>query len=86
MAIRKSEAKADGISYEVIEECGTVAKRKGGYELKLRFMAWNGKEAKYDLRPWKVDDEGNETCGKGIGLSGEELEALGKMIAEMGKE
>jgi len=39
MAIRKSEVKTDGISYEVIEECGVVAKRKGGYELKLRFMA-----------------------------------------------
>lgn len=86
MPIRKAEAKADKISYEVIEECGTVAKRKGDYELKLRYMSWNGKDPKYDLRPWKIDEEGNEICGKGIGISGEELEALGALIAELGKE
>lgn len=86
MAIRKSEKKADSISYEVIEECGTVATRKGGYELKLRYMAWNGKEPRYDLRPWKVNEDGEEICGKGIGLSGDELEQLGILIAELGKE
>jgi len=83
MAIKKSESKAKEINYEVIEECGTVAERNGGYELKLRYISWNGKDPRYDLRPWKVDDEGKETCNKGITLTGEELEALGELIKGM---
>ena len=81
MTIKKSSTKAnDSINYTVIEECGTVAERKGGYELKLRYMQWNDRDPVYDLRPWKVNDQGEEVCGKGITLSGEEVEALGKLI------
>lgn len=83
MAIKKSGSKSNEINYEVIEECGTVAERSGGYELKLRYISWNGKDPRYDLRPWKVDDEGKETCSKGITLTGEELEALGELIKGM---
>lgn len=83
MAIKKSGSKSDEINYEVIEECGTVAERNGGYELKLRYMSWNGKEPRYDLRSWKVNDEGKEVCSKGIALTGEELEALGNLIKGM---
>ena len=84
MAIRKNNAvKKDDINYEVIENCGVVANRKGGYALELRYMSWNGRDPVYDLRPWKVDDTGNEICGKGITLSGEELESLGNLIASM---
>lgn len=84
--IKKNTAKADAINYKVLEECGTVAARKGGYELKLRYISWNGRDPVYDLRPWKVDDAGNETCAKGITVSGEELEALGNLIAGMMEE
>ena len=84
MAIKKTSTK-NKIKYEVLEECGTISKR-GDYDLKLRWLAWNGKEPKYDLRPWKIDEDGDEVCGKGITLSGEELEDLGKLIAEMMEE
>lgn len=83
MTIKKSNNKAnDSINYTVLEECGTISKRKGDYELKLRHMQWNDRDPVYDLRPWKVDDEGNEICGKGITLSGEELESLLKILSE----
>ena len=87
MAINKTtKAKANEITYKVLEECGTVATRKGGYELKLRFMSWNDKDPVYDFRPWKVNDTGEEICGKGITLSGEELESLGNLIAKMASD
>ena len=85
MAIRKGNQKSK-ITYEVIEECGTVATLKNGDELKLRFMSWNGRDPKYDLRPWGVDDSGEEVCLKGIGLTGEQLEALGELINKMTEE
>ena len=83
MAIKKSTSKGNAIKYTVLEECGTVANRKGDYSLKLRYMQWNDRDPVYDLRPWKIDDTGSEICGKGISLSGEELESLGNLIAEM---
>lgn len=83
MAIKKNGKANEEIKYEVLEECGLVAKRSGDYELKLRYISWNGKDPKYDIRPWKVNDEGEEICGKGITLSGEELETLGNLIKGM---
>ena len=83
MTINKNgNSKKSDINYKVLEECGTVAERKGGYELKLRYMQWNDRDPVYDLRPWKVNDDGEEICGKGITLTGEELEALVNLVSE----
>ena len=85
MAIKKV-SKTDEINYEVLEECGELTPRAKGDTVKLRYLSWNGRDPKYDLRLWSVDDDGNEKCGKGIGLTGEELEELyetiGKLIEE----
>ena len=87
MAIKKSGAKANNeIKYEVLENCGVIAERSGDYKLELRYVSWNGKEPRYDIRPWKVNDEGEEICGKGITLTGEELESLGEIIAKLSAE
>lgn len=68
--------KNDDFSYEVIEDIATLGKRGRNYELKLRYVSFNGNEPRYDIRPWGVDDDGNEKMLKGISLSGEELQAL----------
>lgn len=85
MAIHKTTAKANGneIKMEVIEKCGVLGKRGSSGTLELRYVAWNGREPKYDIRLWKEDEEGNETGLKGVTLSGEELETLGNLLAEM---
>lgn len=78
--------KNDEVKYEVLEECGTISER-GDYKLKLRYMKWNDGPEKYDLRPWTVDEEtGQEKCGKGITMSGEELVELGNLIKKMEEE
>ena len=62
-------------TYKVLEECGTISTNARGWSMKLRYISWNGKDPKYDLRSWKNDESG-EKCGKGITLTGEEMEAL----------
>ena len=87
MAINKSgkgNGNGNGVTYETIERY-VIAERSGGYKLELRFMSWNGNEPKYDLRTWKEDEDG-EKCGKGIGLTGEELIALKDMIVKLDAE
>lgn len=86
MAIKKSTTKADDIKYEVLEECGELTARPKGEAVKLRYLSWNGRDPKYDLRVWSTDDDGNEKCGKGIGLTGEELEELYAVIGNLIKE
>lgn len=84
-----NKAKANDITYTVLEECGTIDTKsytKKGEDvtenLKLRYLAWNNGEPRYDLRWWIENAEG-EKCGKGVGLTGEALIALGKLITEL---
>lgn len=83
MAIRKSVKAESQINCEVIERCGVISERNGGYTLELRYVSWNGGDPRYEIRPWKTKDDGTEVCGKGITLSGEELEALGELIVKL---
>ena len=88
MAFYKGTAKTkkeDDFKYEVVEECGTLGQRNGGYELKLRLIKWNGNDPKYDLRCWKETDEGEKML-KGQTMSGEELEALYGILKGMAEE
>ena len=82
--IKKSNTKpkTNEPTYEVLEECGTLSSNARGWELKLRYISWNGNEPKYDLRSWKEDENG-EKCSKGITLTGEELEALLNILNKM---
>lgn len=90
MAIVKTnntkETRNDDFNYEVIQDIADLGKRGKNYTLKLRYVSFNGKDPKYDIRPWGVDDEGNEKMLKGISLSGEELEALAIALDELRKE
>ena len=81
MTFHKNDTKAD-LKYEVKEEVAALKPRNNGDVVRLRYLSWNGRDPKYDLRIWKVDDDGNEVAGKGIGLSGEELEELAKLLNE----
>lgn len=83
MAIKKTAKTKDEIKCEVLEKCGVVSERSGGYSLELRYVKWNGGDEKYDIRMWHTKDDGTEVCGKGITLSGEELESLYEIIKGM---
>lgn len=86
MAFKKSgKTNANEISYKVLEECGSLGTNANDWELKLRYISWNEKEPKYDLRSWKEDETG-EKCSKGITLTGEELESLYNVLHKMASE
>lgn len=85
MAIRKSSTNKtkDEINCNVIEKCGIISEGSNGWTTELRFVEWNGGEGKYDIRSWKENEDGTEKCGKGITLTGEQLEKLGEIIASL---
>ena len=85
MAFKNTNTRNDKFTYEVMEECGTVA-TNGDWKMKLRLMKWNGGPEKYDLRYWKIDDTGNEICKKGITFTTEEIEGLQKLLNKINNE
>ena len=68
------------IKMDIIEDYGVISE-KNGYELRLRKISWNNRDAKFDIRPWKDDK-----CGKGITLSDEELKGLLDKLKELDKK
>lgn len=88
MAFRKANTTGnnnESPKFTVIEECGTVYSNNG-WDLKLRFGSWSGGKEKYDLRYWKVGEDGEEKCRKGMTFTGEELEALQRLLDKMSSE
>jgi len=70
------------VGLTVIEECGVIGTRKNGKEtLRLDYGTWGNNPAKYEIRIW-----GEKGAGKGIGLTGEELIALGELIKALQEE
>ena len=66
-------------SYEVVKKIGKISDR-GKDTLELRLISYGGREAKYDIRTWYTDDNGNEKMGKGITLNDEEAAVLKEML------
>ena len=81
MALQLSGRKAkkdDNFKYEVIEKCGVIGDRGNGYNAELRYVKFGDKDPRYDVRCWKVDEDGEERMTKGFSMSGEELLELAK--------
>ena len=73
-------------NYKVIKDFGALGKETEGKSVKrLRLVSWNGKAPKFDIRPWKTTEDG-EQCSKGITLSSEEIEHLYKLLQKIDSE
>lgn len=73
------------LKYEVLEKFGTLDS-DSKMPKELRLISWNGKDPKYDIRGWGIDEDGNETMTKGITLDAEELQSLFDILTEMNDE
>jgi len=89
MAIKMSAAPAarsEAPEFVTKETVGVISTDKKGRKLELRYGSWNGNVDKYDLRKWYVDEDGEEKCAKGVGLTGEELVKLLEILKEYAAE
>lgn len=78
---REARRLAD-ISYVIEKEVKVLSEGKETssgtkWRKELNLVSWNGGKAKYDIRDWEVDSEGNHVkCGKGITLTEDEYKLL----------
>ena len=71
---------ADDFSFEIVQNVGTVAEGKGGWNLELNLVSWGGRPAKYDLRSWAP---GHQKMGKGSTFTADELKALKELLSTL---
>lgn len=89
MAVKFSGKKAkanDDFKYEVVEKCGVFGDRDNGYKAELRYVKFGDKDPRYDIRCWKIDENGEERMTKGFSMTGEELISLGNLINKLQSE
>lgn len=81
-----SMTKSKEITYDIIQELGTVWESEDGTNKKeLNLVSWNGGEAKLELRTWRYDKEGNRiSCGKIYGMTLEEFEKCVELAEKSG--
>lgn len=68
------------LKFEILEEFGTLATSKSGWELQLNFVQWGSNQPKFDLRTWSPD---HKKMGKGITLTHDELVNLAQVIEQV---
>jgi hypothetical protein len=85
MAFNKNTDETKKLEYEVIADYGKIGEGQKGYEIRLREVRFGGSSIKYDIRAWKIDEDG-EHVGKGVRFTGEELERLCEMLNKIRDE
>lgn len=65
-------------SYQIVKQIGVLSKTESsGWQKELNYVAYNGREPKYDIREWSP---GRERMTKGITLNNEEVKNLLELL------
>lgn len=85
----KTTSKKEEPKYIVEQDFGILSTRSSRgitYERRLRLVNWNDRGAKFDIREWWHDEDGNECCGKGITMTSDEVYALYNILDNIKEE
>jgi hypothetical protein len=73
----KEKEKDREITFEVEQHVGVIGTSPTGWKKELNMVAWNGTQAKYDLREW---DEDHTHMSRGITMNKEEIKSLTEIL------
>lgn len=65
------------IKYDIVKTIGVLSEGSKGWTKELNLISWNDREPKYDIREWAPE---HEKMGKGVTLSGEEMDKLKELF------
>lgn len=77
----------DKFKMRIIDNFDHIISEKGNTYTSLRKIVWGNKDddsAKYDLRKYYTDAEGNEKIGKGVSFDDEGADELTRVLIEAG--
>lgn len=76
--------KESEISYKVIDRYGSFGPVDNrGMQMEVRTVSWNNRPAKWDIRSWGKDDDGNEIMGKGVTLTDDQISDLTELLIDI---
>ena len=71
------------IKFEIVKRIGVLSTSSKGWTKELNLVSWNDRDPKYDIREWSPD---GTTMGKGVTLTGEELDALRNLLDQISQD
>jgi hypothetical protein len=66
------------ITFNIVKTYAVLSSEKSGWQKELNLVAWNGRQAKLDIREWSPD---HQKMSKGITLTPEEAAKLASALA-----
>ena len=69
----------DEVTFEIKEHIGVLEERKDGWTKEVNIVAWNGGQAKIDIRDW---DPSHERMSRGITLFEDTAEKLSEKLSQ----
>lgn len=84
--------KKNKADYTVLKDFGKITDGKvynqkwHDAEIRLHIVQFSKGDPAYDIRPWYVDENGDEKMGKGIRLDGDQLNALKDFLVKADKQ
>lgn len=73
------------ISYQIVKTIGTIS-QNDTYSKRICYISWNNRPPVFDIRNWRVDENGNEQPLKGVSLKTEELIQLKELLSHIDVE
>lgn len=73
-----SERKRNSFSFEIVEHICVISEgRQEGYTKELNYVAFNGKDPKWDIREWNSD---HTKMTKGLTFTTEEIQRVAEAV------
>ena len=72
--------------YKIIKHFGKLTNNEGKWNKELNLISWNDNPPKFDIRPWKDDEEKGRMMQKGVTFSAEEMENLTDLLLAIREE
>ena len=68
------------VTFEIVEHIGNIAPTsENGWTRELNQVAWNGGNAKYDIREWSPE---HDRMSRGITLTDAEMQSIVELLAD----
>ena len=67
-------------SWEVVKNLGNFSEGRENYSKELNIITWNGRPLVFDLRGWRIGNDGIKHPLKGISMCKEDLIALRNLL------
>jgi len=70
------------IKYEIKETIGVIGNH-GTYQKILARISWNGGEPAWDIRNWRMSEDGKNIPLKGVSLNDEDMKMLKELLVNL---